>query len=84
MNSIGNNNNSNEIVVIAPTCSHNSIAVKKDYLLCITCKQEFRNGELGAMRKERESKCEHKRLEHGYASNPPKSKCVDCGAFFKS
>jgi DNA-directed RNA polymerase subunit RPC12/RpoP len=54
----------------------------KDYLLCIKCGEEFRNGELSVLRNKIEANCSHSNLEHGYASNPPKSKCIDCGKFF--
>ncbi|MDQ0254912.1 NTP pyrophosphatase (non-canonical NTP hydrolase) [Evansella vedderi] len=30
----------------------------------------------------KQKKCQHKRLEHGYASNPPCSRCLDCGSYF--
>jgi DNA-directed RNA polymerase subunit RPC12/RpoP len=65
-------------------CSHYPIAVRKGYLQCMDCQQEFHNGELAKIRKERENKCSHTRLEHGYASNPPQSRCLDCGKFFKT
>jgi hypothetical protein len=84
MNPKSNKENLNENLIQSLTCSHSSISVNKDHLLCNSCNREFRNGELGAIRKERESKCEHKRLSHGYASNPPQSLCLDCGRYFKS
>lgn len=65
-------------------CLHNSISLIKGYPSCINCGTDFKNGELAKIRKERESNCNHLRLEHGYASRPPKSKCLDCGGYFDS
>ncbi|MDX5853650.1 hypothetical protein SIM22_05970 [Bacillus cereus group sp. BfR-BA-01363] len=63
-------------------CYHNAISLAKGYPQCLDCGKEFRNGELGRIRKEREDKCNHSRLDHGYASNPPTSWCPDCGGYF--
>lgn len=46
-------------------CYHNAISLTKGYPQCLDCGKEFRNGELGRIRKEREDKCNHPRLEHG-------------------
>lgn len=66
-------------------CRHNSISLTEGFPHCLNCGLDFKNGELGKLRKERESKCSHKKLEDGwYASNPPMKRCIDCGGYFKA
>lgn len=63
-------------------CQHGRISLLKGYPACMDCGGEFKNGELAKMRNQRMVKCSHEKLEHGYATNPPQSKCLDCGEFF--
>lgn len=63
-------------------CMHTSISLTKRFPHCLDCGTDFKNGELAKIRKEREEKCSHSRLEYGYASNPPKAFCPDCKGYF--
>jgi hypothetical protein len=63
-------------------CMHTAIDFTKENPICLNCGKEFANGELGRMRKEIRDKCNHSRLDYGYASNPPKAYCPDCGSYF--
>lgn len=64
-------------------CRHSSISLVNEFPQCLVCGMDFKNGELGKLRRERENNCKHPNLRHGYASNPPKAYCSDCGGYFK-
>lgn len=59
-------------------CWHNRVSFTKGFPHCLDCGEDFKNGELAKIHKERERNCNHPNLEHGYASNPPKAWCPDC------